>query len=45
MIEKAKSKYDDFSIIFLCENIFNIKNEKFDFIIVYNTFPRNRKIY
>ncbi|WP_055070226.1 class I SAM-dependent methyltransferase [Clostridium massiliamazoniense] len=39
MIEKAKSKYDDFRITFLCENIFNIKDEKFDFIIIYNAFP------
>ena len=39
MIEKAKSKYDDSRIKFLCENIFNIKDEKFDFIIIYNAFP------
>lgn len=39
MIEKAKSKYKDPKITFLCENVFNLKNEKFDFIIVYNAFP------
>lgn len=39
MIEKAKSKYDDPRIKFLCENVFNINNEKFDFIIIYNAFP------
>lgn len=39
MIDKAKTKFNDSRVTFLCENVFNITDEKFDFIIIYNAFP------
>lgn len=39
MIKKAKEKYNDSRIEFKNEDFFNIKNKKFDYIIVYNAFP------
>ncbi len=39
MIKQAKEKYNDPRIEFLCEDVFNIKDKKFDFIIIYNAFP------
>lgn len=39
MIMKAKEKYSDKRITFKNEDLFNIKNEKFDYVIIYNAFP------
>lgn len=39
MIKKAKEKYNDERIEFICDDVHNIKNRKFDYVIIYNAFP------
>ncbi|MGL5417770.1 MAG: class I SAM-dependent methyltransferase [Clostridium sp.] len=39
MIEKAKEKFNDKRITFVCEDFYNLKNQTFDYIIIYNAFP------
>ena len=39
MIKKAKEKYSDERIEFICDDVHNIKDRKFDYIIIYNAFP------
>ena len=39
MIKKAKEKYNDNRIEFICDDIHNIKDRKFDYVIIYNAFP------
>ena len=39
MIKKAKEKYNDNRIEFICDDIYNIKDRKFDYVIIYNAFP------
>lgn len=39
MIDVARSKFNDKRIEFICDDVFNINNYKFDSIVVYNAFP------
>ena len=39
VIKKAKEKYNDNRIEFICDDIHNIKDRKFDYVIIYNAFP------
>lgn len=39
MIDVARSKFDDKRIKFICDDVFNINDYKFDSIVVYNAFP------
>ncbi|WP_297632647.1 class I SAM-dependent methyltransferase [uncultured Clostridium sp.] len=39
MIKVAKEKYSNTDIEFLCEDLHNLKDETFDYIIIYNAFP------
>lgn len=39
MIDVARSKFDDKRIKFICDDVLNITDYKFDSIVVYNAFP------